>query len=179
MRPIIIEGPDLVGKSTFAEALKEASGHDLEVRHMSKPAPDFDFYDGFLDTLEEDVVYDRFHVGGYVYGHVLGLHPWNTNVDRQRLLTYKMFIRHSPVIVIMVHYDSDSVDEKWALADRDEMFSPQNVKDANLVYRELAFCRNNATSIVGPGRIYPIQLKGHQFFTQDDVFSILNEAAKS
>jgi thymidylate kinase len=64
---IIIEGPDLAGKSTFAKAI--AKKLELEYCHLDKPGPDFHGFLGYMDLIDPEKVWDRFHISEPVYAH--------------------------------------------------------------------------------------------------------------
>lgn len=84
---IVLEGPDGSGKSTLADRLAKLyadDGWDIERIHYGPPAEDDDLIETyFIETMEwfkrnehkpeTQVVriYDRLHVGEYVYGNIL------------------------------------------------------------------------------------------------------------
>lgn len=64
---IVLEGPDGGGKSTLAERLVSQAGYDLA--HCGPPEkPAFEFYADALREHPGPTVFDRLHVGSYVYG---------------------------------------------------------------------------------------------------------------
>lgn len=71
MRLIVLEGPDCAGKSTLAGELCKLG---YQVQHNGPPPPwkDLtDFYMSQLQTAEQKTVFDRLHLGEYVYGPIL------------------------------------------------------------------------------------------------------------
>jgi len=77
-RLVVIEGPDGAGKTTLAEDLRRAFGH--EIRHEGPPPPTQDpllyyfgrLYDAHLATFcTRGQILDRFALGERVYGPIL------------------------------------------------------------------------------------------------------------
>lgn len=62
---IIVEGPDRIGKTTLCHKL--ASLGSMKVAKMNRPDEDFRFPYDYQDAIQENVIFDRFHLGGYVY----------------------------------------------------------------------------------------------------------------
>lgn len=73
---IVLEGPDLAGKSTLAEALfkrmVDSRRYCSMVRHFTKVPAHFDKYWGYASCVQRDVILDRFHMSHVVYRHVEG-----------------------------------------------------------------------------------------------------------
>lgn len=137
---IIIEGPDNVGKTTAAVTLckllghKESEGH---LRHMTKPGPTWDYHNDFINMVRPDVVQDRFHVGGLVYGYLCGLHP--TKIKPWRFRTLLQTLRRKGCFTVIMYQGNDANYAARMLKEqRDQMFAmPPNIA-VNATYRCLA-----------------------------------------
>lgn len=69
---IIIEGPDHVGKTTAAKSLCKMGNRAY--RHMEVPPDNWNWDRDFVRRIDDDVVQDRFHLGGIAYGMLCGFH---------------------------------------------------------------------------------------------------------
>lgn len=74
-RIIILEGADLTGKTTLAEALKR--NHGFHRWHLRAPSgeTEWQYRDLLLGCLghAEDIVCDRWHLGTFIYQYALGI----------------------------------------------------------------------------------------------------------
>ena len=62
---VILEGLDAAGKTTLAEKLRDKFGMSI-LHSTSKTRNDFHYHIDLLD-YRTNTVFDRFHVGEYVY----------------------------------------------------------------------------------------------------------------
>lgn len=78
MRSIILEGADHLGKSTFAADMINTYDPDntyIRLAHMGIPHDEWNYASDYFHGFEsENVIYDRFHLGGFVYGKLMRLH---------------------------------------------------------------------------------------------------------
>ena len=131
---IIIEGPDNVGKTTAAEGLARFMGEPWHRIHMSKPADDFDYFRDYMERFESNAVYDRFHFGGLIYGHLLGLHPESLTPRRFDILCRYLRWRRTLVIVMV---DGDSEGYRAHLGGKEEMFDVEMLCEANQLFQQV------------------------------------------
>lgn len=129
---IVIEGPDLAGKTTLATALfkmiSAESGRDPMVRHFTKVTKTFDKFWGYKNCIQRDVILDRFHLSDVVYRAAQS--------ERHDLTPFKYELidaeitRVGGVVVVLVPSD-ELMEDRWnALPpSRTEMYSlEQNLK---------------------------------------------------
>ena len=70
---LIVEGTDLVGKTTLCKTLVErlnAQGHGHIYAHFSRLPKNHDFLYGYLERASPRIVQDRFHMSEPVYAYV-------------------------------------------------------------------------------------------------------------
>lgn len=76
MKMIVLEGPDLAGKSTLANALADAIPGS-NIVHFGPPQPGEDLMVTYLQAILNAVdtpgvtIFDRLHVGAFTYGKVM------------------------------------------------------------------------------------------------------------
>lgn len=66
---IVIEGPDLVGKTTLAKKLRDELMGDYF--HFGPLPDDFDFVHGYAQFVKANRVMDRFHLSEIAYGRAV------------------------------------------------------------------------------------------------------------
>lgn len=133
---LIIEGPDCVGKGTFIKELKKQI-HSDAIIHFGKPPKDEkdpkayqkNIFETEMSKLKEDrcIIYDRFHLGEYVYGPTRG-YTGNYIYDlEEKYLTKK--VQDKTLLIVFT-----ASPEK--LSDRDDGFSiyKNKEKEVSLFY---------------------------------------------
>lgn len=135
---IIIEGPDLVGKTTLARDLQETLavlGHAHTYCHFSKLPIGFDRYWHYLPWIQPDVVMDRFYISRQAYARAchnqLELTPFEIE-----LLDGKC-AQACAYIVVCVASD-DFIREQYATVEgRNEMYTVDRVVQSNREYKQI------------------------------------------
>lgn len=137
MSAIIIEGGDHVGKTSAAELLAASTGQRVDHNGV-KPATYHHFYDRLTDLdPEADLIYDRFHLSGFVYGHLGGLHP--TGLTPQKLHMLMNWIRFKGIpVVIMFDSDERSYIKRMEERPKREQFAIENRIVINAMYAHLS-----------------------------------------
>lgn len=133
--PLILEGPDHVGKTTFANLLvkeAEALGLPAHYSHMSKPPKNFDWYRNYLQRAQPFAVQDRFHLGGIVYGKLY--HGTEITPNSLRMLDAHLALQGSMTIV-MYHGSDDTYAQRLEESPKEEMFDPKSLIAVNQMYR--------------------------------------------
>lgn len=132
---LILEGADLVGKTTLAKKLLEhpwlkSAGYTY--RHLSRLPPTFQRYGGHCMLAARRVVHDRFHMSDIVYRQVCNEDQYFTPE------TYRLvdgFLRgFGSLTVVIVCEDNDLI--KSRLRDG-EMYKPEQILHANHLYGQL------------------------------------------
>lgn len=148
---IILEGADLVGKTTLA-SLFVSRGYYL---HHEGPPPSgvtaCEHYSQIVEKLmasHEDVVIDRFHLGEIVYG--ICAERGSTVTPRQiRALENELIMRHSARIVIMYVTDEQVLKQRAAV--RKEHYNEQYWHQ-NQIFKAMAYINDNVVPLDSTSR---------------------------
>lgn len=135
---IIVEGPDLAGKSTLVDALKTAltSPHqpaaDVEVLHAGPPEDHpLREYEvplmAYRPGMDWHIICDRWHVGERVYPL---LHDRATQLDDAVLHHIELFLRSRGALLVHLTEDDDVLLERRA--GRDELTHELNLQARDL-----------------------------------------------
>lgn len=141
---IVIEGPDGVGKTTFANKLLEYSarnGEPMTYHHMTRPSPGFDYFNDYvLMGIGGNIVRDRFHLGAVVYGQMLGLHSYQEDPTLLRALIRFVRMRRCVTVVITAddHWLRDSLEKEIKEKKREQMYNVNTIIQANKCFRAIA-----------------------------------------
>lgn len=136
---LIMEGPDCVGKTTLITSKITHYG----IKHCTKPDDNAEWPEWMFDHLQPYTLHDRFQLGGYVYGLRLGLHPCG-GMTEQDFLDYTEELRRQGYPTVIFYVPEEY--EEWyrthlateQARNRQEMFSTDQIIEANRIYRELA-----------------------------------------
>lgn len=131
---IIVEGTDLVGKTTLCKKL--ADMYALPYRHMSKPGDGFDFVWSYQQAMERHTVQDRFHLGELAYGETI----YGCRQTKEGLHLVEAYLARVGAVVIVV-----TASEEWLgrhlteeqFLRRDEMFTLGQVVRVNAYFHNL------------------------------------------
>lgn len=126
---LIIEGADLMGKTTLAHALlKELTTHIY--CHFTRLPKDFDYYGMYIDRMSPFIVQDRFHMSEIVYATVRGEEP-NITPLQYRLLDAHALMNGAFTVVL--YSDDDLIRSRWR---EGEMYTLDRVIAANFYFRK-------------------------------------------
>ncbi len=143
---IVIEGPDMAGKSSLAQRLFEilptAPHAGLlrrspapMVRHFTKPPPSFDKYWGYRECVQRNVILDRFHMSHPVYRHIAG--------EEHDLTPFKYQLVDSDIakvggIIVLLVPSERELKKRWDQhAGRGEMYDLDFVLRVRRVFSEI------------------------------------------
>lgn len=111
---IIIEGPDHVGKTTAAKLLADSTG--MRIIHAGVKPDSYNHLTGRMrDLVPEHAIHDRFHLSGFVYGHLCAMHPEDITPARMRVLMKWLRFMNVPVVIM---FDGDQVEYKSRMAEK-------------------------------------------------------------
>lgn len=109
---IIIEGPDLAGKTTLCkELVKRIPGSIYQ--HLSRLPEDFDVYHGHVGLMpmgHPRVIQDRLYMSEVAYGNVC---RGSTKIDTE---TYRLLDAHARLVGavhVLLLPDSATIKERW------------------------------------------------------------------
>lgn len=136
---IIVEGPDLAGKTTFCEELvKELNFNRNQAwvyQHMTRLPPAWNYHRDYMKLYSDNVIMDRFHMSEPAYASARG--------DQSGLdhLAYQMLdgelISRGAVQVVIIPSD-EVIRARWG---RDEMYTLDTVLACAAKYREFVQSR--------------------------------------
>jgi thymidylate kinase len=146
---IVLEGPDLAGKSTLATSLAAEIGrlHPLapatRLRANGPPENDQDLYMDYYRQVEEAIahraggvptIFDRLHVGELIYGP---LYRGHSRIDPDQLAKLEVLLDNNQIL--KVHVNSDHATLKTRLESRkDELIkNPDTLEFVSDRYREI------------------------------------------
>lgn len=143
---IILEGADCVGKTTAAQAICEiiqkryapTVHHTKLYGHMSKPDSSFDHFSDYISMVREGVQ-DRFHLGSIVYGRMLGCGNYPTS---RKMRSLQRYLSWAGCYVVIMTAERRWLYEKLQKSLKEEMYSVEQILDANECYRALADTSN-------------------------------------
>lgn len=123
---IVVEGSDLVGKSTLCVELAARIGRPIQ--HWGPLPQEFDYFESYVRAIGP-YVYDRFILSELVYsaiarGH-FKLQHWN--------LLQALMLAQGAVVIIMTQ-DDDTLRARYK---RPEMFKLDLIQEVNLTYHNI------------------------------------------
>lgn len=105
---VILEGPDAVGKTTLAEKLRNK--YKMSIHHSTtKTRNDLGYHLDLLD-YRENTVFDRFHVGEFVYPKVYNREPKLNDNDFE--IINKRIIDNNDMFIIFITSDMSIINER-------------------------------------------------------------------
>ncbi len=133
---LILEGADLVGKTTLSELLlKELPKHIYG--HFSKLPDGFEKYWGYQPFITENVVMDRFHLSRQAYGSVTG--------DQERFTPTEMVMMQGALSRVgsycaILTADEEVIIQRYEHMDsaRQELYGLETILKVNRQYAYLA-----------------------------------------
>lgn len=133
----IIDGPDHVGKTTAAERLAEMTGQPIV--HAGIKPDDFNHVSDRLDQLQLNAIHDRFHLSGYVYGYLMGLHSVG-HLNPATMEHMVNSIRDLSRVTVVVLYDGedDTYYSRATKNPKDEAFPVETMCEVNRWFRCIA-----------------------------------------
>lgn len=134
---IIIEGADLVGKTTLAKTLlgrRYLADEGYWYKWMCKPPINFDGCRGYIDMAYMKSVQDRFHMSEIVYRAVDGMTPCITP-EKYRLVDAHLRLM-GVINVLIICTTEDLIKERHKL--REELYDEESVCRANYYFGLIA-----------------------------------------
>lgn len=136
MRPLIIEGPDHVGKSTFAKGVQFTT--KAKLHHCDSEDGKRKYPRDWLEMLHDWRIYDRFHIGQFVYGHVLALHECPDGYNFHRFVhNCQQILARATVVVFTCGGDVLKKRLEDVSLQKQEKFPVSAILEANELYRQM------------------------------------------
>lgn len=134
---LIVEGPDLVGKTTLClELIRRLNADGLKhvYRHLTVLPKGWDFYGDYVPHIARPVVQDRFHMSELVYGRAV---RGSTNITDDMLRLIEARVALAAGFTVVVTADWKVLEILWGRKQREEMFSLEMVQQVNKLYIQL------------------------------------------
>lgn len=132
---LIIEGSDLVGKSTLCQNLVKRladSGHTYS--HLSRLPDAFHRYWSYVDRAARFVVQDRFHMSEIVYAEARGD---GTSLSPEKYRLVDGFLRGLGAYTIVISCSDDLLVERYKTRAQEEMYKLELVLNVNSFFRHI------------------------------------------
>lgn len=137
---LIVSGADLVGKSTVVQHTVKLLNEEYDLPHMpmhlARPPENFDSFDGYVDKMSRDTVWDRFHLDEIVYRQLDERRSSITPL-KYELVDARLSILGGMVLVITAE---DDVIRRRYEARGDQMYDLEHVLRVNHRFRDLTNC---------------------------------------
>lgn len=127
---IIVEGPDLVGKTTLCKTLADTN---LQYIHFTRLADDFHRYYSYLPFIKTKFVLDRFHMSEIAYVAGRGEEQTTTNQFWYNALDRNILSIGGVIVVITA--DEELIVKRWR---KGEMYDINTVLRANEAFMKIA-----------------------------------------
>lgn len=136
---LIIEGPDLVGKTTLARELVRKiteRGHPHVYHHLSRLPDSFDRYWGYYRLASPFVVQDRFHMSEPLYAWARGDEPGKYGLTPERYRQVDGMLRLvGAFTVVLFAADPVILDQRFDKSR--EMYGLDLIRQVNFAYRDV------------------------------------------
>lgn len=135
---LIIEGPDLVGKSTFVQTLFKTDalqGQGYMPRHLTRPSRGFDKLWGYVDLACQKTIQDRFHMSEPVYA----CHRRDsTDLDPFTYSVVDGYLRLLGSFTVIITADIGLITERYEQHSNREMYSFEMIRGVNSSFQLIA-----------------------------------------
>lgn len=127
---IILEGPDAVGKTTFAELLRD--NYNMEIVHFPSAT-----CQEHLDALYKDnTIFDRFHIGELVYPEIYGREP-KLDFDEANSKIMRAIVDNNDILIIYITSDLEILIQR--LIERGEYNYLDEIEQQNELFKKYAY----------------------------------------
>lgn len=127
---IILEGPDAVGKTTFAELLRD--NYNMEIVHFPSAT-----CQEHLDALYKDnTIFDRFHIGELVYPEIYGREP-KLDFNEANSKIMRAIVDNNDILIIYITSDLEILRQR--LIERGEYNYLDEIEQQNELFKKYAY----------------------------------------
>jgi hypothetical protein len=126
---IVIEGPDLVGKTTMAKRLADMTG--LHYMHYSRLPDSHDRYWDYLPDVKASLILDRFVMSEPVYAAMRGEPTPLKPID---LIALQREMINVGCVTVLLTAENDLIEGRWR---EGEMYKQDQVFAANALFRQI------------------------------------------
>lgn len=135
---LILEGPDLVGKTTLANKLVKdqwMKSEGMVYRHLSRMPAGFRFPQQYGELVGRKTVYDRFHMSEPCYAYARGEQGSALDPEMYRLVDG--WLRGLGAYIVVITADEELIRERYAKRAAEEMYPVDFVLKANQAFIEM------------------------------------------
>lgn len=133
---IVLEGPDLVGKSSIANALFQnevLQELGYIIAHFSR-LPVGWRWEWYADRASTRLIQDRFHMSEMMYAKLNGKDPCMT--PEQYRIVQETLVDWYDLFTVVITASEDLIAERYTPRAAEEMFSLEQILDVNNAYIE-------------------------------------------
>lgn len=135
---IIIEGADLVGKTTLCQKLLKSPGvqeYGAIYSHFSRLPDRFERGRGYRDRMSVALVQDRFHMSEVVYSQMRSKLTDTTMTPARYAMIDAWHTLHAGITVVVAAMIDKLIEDRW---DRPEMYSLGQTLECNQIFKHIA-----------------------------------------
>lgn len=138
---LIIEGTDIVGKTTLAKKLThELSSFGHIYSHFTRLPDNFDRYWGYIEHARPNIVQDRFHMSELVYASA---RRDSTSLDDETYRLVDAYLRNFGSYTVVITATEELLKSRYEninINKTQQMYDLHTVLSANEYFKEVAFC---------------------------------------
>lgn len=130
---IIVEGPDLVGKTSVCQKLvKRLQSRGVIYAHFSRLPLSFDRYWGYQRRASRNIIQDRFHMSEPIYA---AMRKDYTALDPEKYRMVDGMLRQLGAVHVVITATNDLIKSRWG---REEMYDIEQVFEVNSMFKLMA-----------------------------------------
>jgi len=167
---IIIEGPDLVGKTTLAKKIAERA--KLRYRHLSRMPDVFDFFHGYTQMMHPHVVHDRMFLSEPVYATARGD---QTPLTPERFHYVQGYAQTIGCITISVMTSLEAIEKRYREREAEEMYNWETMVRVHATWMELLYpSMSNPLWKYHPHIDYRVMLGDDEFVNDELIHNVIS-----
>lgn len=146
---LIVEGTDLVGKSTLCKKLLKVWNENYKTYgawpvvglHLDKPPNGFHPYKSYLPLISRCTMWDRFHLSDLCYGAVCRGEKENSKITPYYLRMLEAHLVLAGSLTIVITSTEKRLKKEFERKQRQEMYDLKTILEANEQY--IALCEGD------------------------------------
>lgn len=140
---ILLEGPELAGKTTLAERLRDEHGFTVLHRGPPQVHPLLE-YERTLELEEESdahIVLDRWHVGELIYGPLL---RGASSIDAAMTKHIDLFLQARGCVVVILNPEIAELDRRWTVSAKEQLITWTQELQVRQAYHDYGYQHTEA-----------------------------------
>jgi thymidylate kinase len=162
---LIIEGSDLLGKTTLCKALvnsPQLRSQGYIYKHFTRLPHEFNYFWGYVQHAAKYSVQDRFHMSEIVYASTRYEQP-QISPEMYRLVDG--YLRSLGCFTVVLTADEEVFDERFHMNGQEQMYNLDQIKQANFIFAGIA---QNCELTTVTNLFKNIDIDGHIHFTKEN-----------